>query len=831
VARFATTAPPGTPVSQWPELAALLRERAPIFAVTATRAESFGGQTGFFLVESADFGREGSAAGYLAVFVPRGWLTLSLGDSAEELSVALAGVQVAGRLTADPAAERSFDAHGRMWRVGVGLPSETALQAALPWLAVGWPSAVAILILLIVGVIQRGRRAERAVQRIFEVAPDLLGVAGFDGYFKRVNPAFERTLGYSSAELLGTPFMELVHPDDRDATREAFEQLVGGSGIREFENRYVRKDGSVCWLEWSTWPVPAERLMYGAARDVTERRELLAQTRELVEEQAAQLRVATLVAGGPAPEEVFAAVAREVALLLGLALTEIVRYDGEGSATVIGAYGDHPFPVGSRWKLADPSVMKLVRETGRPARIDDYRGLGGPVAESARGAGFRSAIGAPITVDGRTWGCIIAISTSPEPIPEASEDRLGEFTELVATAIANAESREALARLAAEQAALRRVATLVASGVEPGPVFEAVPREANALLGADIAAVVRFEDDGAVTVMGALGGPHPPGARVQVDPDYVVAAVQLTGQPARFDRDDRGGDVPSVVQDWGVRSALAAPIVVAGEVWGAMTIASLAHALPGDADRRLTDFTDLVATAIASAQWTTELAASRRRIVAASDEARRKIERDLHDGTQQRLVSLALNVHALASTVPPKLHTVRDELAALATGLGDAVGELRELASGIHPAILSEGGLGPALRALARRSSIPVEVDVALEGRLPEQIEIAAYFIVSEALANAAKHARASHIQVAITPREGAVVLTIRDDGVGGAKPGAGSGLTGLVDRVEALGGTIRITSPPGAGTEIAVELPAAETAVSVRGRNPTESEATPPNR
>jgi signal transduction histidine kinase len=203
-----------------------------------------------------------------------------------------------------------------------------------------------------------------------------------------------------------------------------------------------------------------------------------------------------------------------------------------------------------------------------------------------------------------------------------------------------------------------------------------------------------------------------------------------------------------------------------------------------------------------------ELAASRVRIVAAADHARRRIERDLHDGVQQRLVSLGLDVRAIQADVPAQLEELRGELDQLAVGLGGAVEELRELSRGIHPAILSEGGLGPALKALARRSAVPVELEAPLPGRLPEPVEVAAYYVASEALANAAKHAKASAVHVQAHTADGRLRLLVRDDGVGGAEVGRGSGLIGLADRAQALGGTITVTSPAGQGTTLQVELP-----------------------
>jgi signal transduction histidine kinase len=246
---------------------------------------------------------------------------------------------------------------------------------------------------------------------------------------------------------------------------------------------------------------------------------------------------------------------------------------------------------------------------------------------------------------------------------------------------------------------------------------------------------------------------------------------------------------------------------VEGHIWGTMSV-SAKQPLPLDTERRLQKFTELVATAISNAESKSELAASRRRIVAASDEARRRIERDLHDGMQQRLVSLGLGVRAAEASVPPDRGDLRGELSRIAMGLADAVEDLQEISRGIHPAILSKGGLGPALETLANRSTIPVELDVTTDTRVPEAIEVAAYFVASEALANASKHAQASRIAVSLAPRDGSLLLSIRDDGVGGADPARGSGLVGLADRVEALGGSINVQSRPGDGTQITAELP-----------------------
>jgi len=342
-------------------------------------------------------------------------------------------------------------------------------------------------------------------------------------------------------------------------------------------------------------------------------------------------------------------------------------------------------------------------------------------------------------------------------------------------------------------------------------VFHAVCNEAQALLGADRAGMLRFHDDRTVTVMANSGGPgeHRVGTRVSFDPGFVVDWVYETHQAARFDTDDPAAvEMPEVVRMVGVRSAVGSPIVVDGELWGVITLASVDRMLPLGMERRLADFTELVATAIANAESRSALNASRRRIVAASDETRRRIERDLHDGTQQRLVSLGLAVRAVEANLPAERDDLRVQLSGVATGLVAAVEDLQEISRGIHPAILSKGGLVPALRALAHRSVIPVDLEITADLRLAEPIEVAAYFVASEALANAAKHSEASRIDVLLAQRDGSLVLSVCDDGVGGADGSRGSGLVGLGDRVEALGGSIRVSSRPGEGTQITAELP-----------------------
>jgi PAS domain S-box-containing protein len=836
------------------------------------------------------------------------------------------------------------------------------------------------------GVIgERRARARAEVDRLFTISPDMIIVAGFDGYFKRVNPAFEKRLGYTSQEALSRPYIEFVHPDDRERTESRSGSLREGESTIAFENRYVCKDGSIRWIEWTSTPVLEQRLIYAVARDVTERRQAVADLREaeernraLAEEQAALRRVATLVAGAVSPAEVFASTAAEIRRLLGSDFASLARYEPDGTLTNLAHDGGRDSDagvtvVGTRLPVDGDSATGIVLRTGRAARIS-LDSASGPVADLARSLGVLGSVGAPIVVEGRVWG-VIVVSTKREPLPaeterrladftelvatgiadaesraalgrlaeqqtalrrvatlvaegvrpaevfsaiaaevsllldaeaatigrleadgkvavvaisgtasdwsvlgkqfdpdpgtviaaviatgrstrkddydaasdparrlgirsgigvpivvegalwgivaigtvrerfpDDTEQRLEEFTELAATAIANAESRSALGRLAEQQAALRRVATLVAEGVPPAEVLAAVGEEVNGLFGAENATIVRLEDDGMYTVVANFGAPTDAlavGTRRAPEPGWVVSAVIETGRSARKDNDAVASeDIPSVIRDLGIRSSVGAPIVVEGALWGVVIVGTQRERFPEGTEQRLDEFTELAATAIANAGTRAELAASRARIVAASDDTRRQIERDLHDGTQQRLVSLGLALRLAEANVPEELEETRRIIEGVASALNQVIDELREISRGIHPAILSEGGLGPALRTLARRTAMPVKLGVVIEHRLPEPTEVAAYYVVSEALTNATKHANASGVDIEAVVRGSSLRLAIRDDGIGGANPAGGSGLIGLRDRVEALGGSIEVESPPGQGTQITVHFP-----------------------
>ena len=542
-----------------------------------------------------------------------------------------------------------------------------------------------------------------------------------------------------------------------------------------------------------------------------------ARLRQLVEEQAALRRVATLVARGVPPEEVFAAVTEEAGRVLSPGYAHLGRYEPDGALTSVAAWGGGTarLPVGSRWPLGGKNVATLVFETGAPARVDSYADASGPLGVGARERSVGSAAGTPVVVEGRLWGVVVVGTRSGQPpLPAGIEARLTSFTELVAMAIANAEGRARLARLAAEQAALRRVATLVARGVPPEEVFAVVAEEVGQLLPVDSAALCRYEPDGALTFVSQWGSVvrrFPVGSRWMLGGHNVGTLVFQTGRPARVDgyAESSSGELGVTIREAGLRSAIGTPVIVEGRLWGVIPVGSqLEQPLPPDTEARLASFTELVAMAVANAESRGELMASRARIVAAADETGRRIERNLHDGIQQQLVSLMLDLRTVRAAVPPGLAELEGGLSRIAEQLGGVFDQAREISHGIHPAILSQRGLRPALRALARRSAVPVELDLGTGRRLPGQVEVAAYYAVSEALANAAKHAHASAVHVELDAPGEVLRLAIRDDGIGGADPAQGSGLTGLSDRIEAVGGTLDVTSPAGHGTTLLIKIP-----------------------
>ena len=462
--------------------------------------------------------------------------------------------------------------------------------------------------------------------------------------------------------------------------------------------------------------------------------------RELAEEQAALRRVATLVAGGVPAAEVFAAVAREAGLLLGVQAVHIGRYDRDDSVVAVATWG--------RTAERVPVLANVLRDLG-----------------------VRSTVCAPIVVDERLWGVLCAWSKEDMPLPVDIKSKLAAFTELVAPAISSVQAQAEVGRLVDEHAALRRVATLVARESAPAEVFAAVTEEVGRLLRLDDTKMIRYEPDGTATVVASWG--------------YLDTAIAV-GR---------------------VRHAVATPVVVEGRLWGAMIASSRrAPPLPASTESCMGEFTELVATAISNTQARSDLAASRARIVAATDEERRRVVRDLHDGAQQRLVHTVITLKLARRALQGK----KDSGPALVSEALDhaqrATVELRELVHGILPAVLTQGGLRAGVDGLASRMAVPVDNRVSV-GRLPAAVEATAYFVVAEALTNVAKHARAGRASVAARVEDGTLRVRVRDDGVGGARPD-GSGLLGLADRLAGLDGQLRVDSPADGGTLVTAAIP-----------------------
>ena len=375
-------------------------------------------------------------------------------------------------------------------------------------------------------------------------------------------------------------------------------------------------------------------------------------------------------------------------------------------------------------------------------------------------------------------------------------------------------SRDQIRVLAGQQAALHRVATLVARAVTPSEVFSAVARELASCLGVPHATLCRYEPDGSSTVVAVhdenARAILPVGTRLSFEGENLVAMVLRTRRVARLDsHPDAPGRTAEYIRALGFGSGVGVPIVVGGRLWGAAVVGS-SRPLPPDTEARIGDFADLVATAIANADARSELNASRARIVAAGDDARRRFERNLHDGAQQRLVSLKLQLRMAEAGVPPECPALGAQISDAVAGLTDVSDELQEISRGMHPAVLSRGGLGPAIKMLARRSTIPVELELTVDQRLPEYAEVAAYYVLAEALTNAAKHAQATEVRVSCEVDRANLCLRIRDDGIGGADLARGSGLIGLKDRVEAVGGQLEIASIAGRGTSLSAMIPLA---------------------
>jgi len=696
----------------------------------------------------------------------------------------------------------------------LGLSVAGLFGARAPWGIVGVGVVLAALAAALGVVATRRARAQSVLDRIFELSPDVIGVATFEGYFTRLNPAAEEVLGHPMRELLERPYLDFVHPDDRDRTFAEATAIAEGRSTRSFENRYVRKDGSVRVLEWTSMPVVEEGVTYGIARDVTERRRAEAEAERLATEQAALRRVATLVATGASQVEIFTAVAQEIANLVGAEEIRMLRYEDDDSVIVVAGAGEREdvFPVGLRVPLGGDNATTRVARTRAPVRIDNYlEAASGPIAERARPVALSSIVATPILVQGRLWGTIVAGTLREERLPSDTESRLTQFTELMATAIANTESHARAKRLADEQAALWRVATLVAEGAPPTAVFDAVAAETEGLLGADRVSLSRYEPDAEISVLAHRGSGAelvPTGSRLSHEGDNVQEMVRRTERPARMENfDEAQGEIADVQRTMGVRGVVAVPVVLDGRVWGVIGASWVGEESPPvGTEERMAQFARLLATAIANAESRDQLTASRARLVTEGDAARRRLARDLHDGAQQRLVQTIVRLKLAQQALGEEDDQTESLLREALEEAEESNRELRELAHGILPAALTRGGLRAGVDQVVARLDVPVEVDLPGE-RFTADVEASAYFIVAEALTNVVKHAQAEHAEVSAAVEDGVLRVQVRDDGSGGADPD-GHGLVGMADRVTALGGRLEIDSPPGEGTRLAATLP-----------------------
>jgi signal transduction histidine kinase len=531
------------------------------------------------------------------------------------------------------------------------------------------------------------------------------------------------------------------------------------------------------------------------------------------QQEAALRHVATLVARGVPQPEVFAAVVEEVGRVLAGTTVSMGRFGSDETVwpVALSSGVSDRFRIGAPMPLGGKNVSTAVARTGQPVRIDSYADAAGQLSAAIRDEGLRSSVGAPIVVEGALWGVMTASSTD-DPLPADSEERLASFTELVATSIANSDARAQVRQLAEEQAALRRVATLVARASPPAEIFAVVAEEVERLLGFDVVTIYRYDDDGTVTVMAAQGvghGPFQVGWRAGLEGDNVAGKVFRTGHPARIDDyTTASGPLGTGFRELGIRSAVGSPILVGGRLWGALVGGSRQdQPLPAGTETRVGEFTGLVATAIANVEARLELAASRARVVATADETRRRIERDLHDGAQQRLVHTIVSLKVARQEVDraggPGLELIDEALDHAQRGND----QLRELVHGILPAVLRRGGLRAAVENLVTRTALPVSVDV-LDERLPPSVEANAYFVIAEALTNVVKHAQAHKAQVRVFVDGDMLHVEVHDDGAGGARLEGGSGLLGLQDRAAALNGELRVATPRDGGTVITAILP-----------------------
>src|SRR5262245_26851609 len=494
--------------------------------------------------------------------------------------------------------------------------------------------------------------------------------------------------------------------------------------------------------------------------------------------------------------------------LFDAAFDAVVTMDADGLIVEVNAVAEQIFGRSAEEMVGgDLAELLIPGDLREPHR----RGLANYVA-TGDGRVVDHPIEMPaLRADGTEFPVELAIRRLPVPAPPEPPVFIGFVRDITERVRTETELRE----MAAEQTALHRFAALVARGVPLREVVDAVTKEIGRLLGAQTANLIRYDGPDSATVLGGWNIPGvnsvPVGAVVRLDDaDTAAARIYRTRQPARLDSyEDHDSELANMLRELGFRASVGAPIFVEGELWGALMVSSVRPEpfAPG-VEHRIGAFAELTAQALANAEAREELRASRARIVEAADAARRRIERDLHDGAQQRLVSLALTLRRATVLLDRDPAAAGEALTEAGEALDNALAELRELARGIHPAVLSEHGLPAALAALADRAPLMVELDMRLTERPREAVEAAAYYVVAEALTNVVRYAGAPEARVTVERLDGLLSVEVADDGCGGADPASGSGLRGLADRVEALGGRLEVRSPEGDGTVVRAELP-----------------------
>ncbi|MGS0684943.1 GAF domain-containing protein [Nakamurella sp. GG22] len=519
--------------------------------------------------------------------------------------------------------------------------------------------------------------------------------------------------------------------------------------------------------------------------------------RLLADEQAALRRVAELAAREAPAEDVLAAVAAEASALAGVEFTTLLRYGRDGSTVIVAAAGaPEGITVGMRSPGTGDAAVQRVWRTGRPARVDKLAEMTGVWPLLAHSKGFTASAAVPVVLHGQLWGALVVVGRA-EAFPLPIEEHLANFADLAATAVSAADARQGLRQLAGEQAAVRRVAELVARSVELDQIFNAVTTETSSLLGDAAATLLRYERAADATVVASTNDRTPRERRMPVKPSFERDPDVLRPTGPRVP-----GGIPVDAGDRVVK----VPVTVEGHTWGALTVVTSGPPLPAGSEEKLRPFAELTAVAVVNAENKSKLTASRARVIATADETRRRIQRDVHDGAQQRLVHTII-VLKLAREAALEGRSTNELVNEALSNAERASKELRDIVHGILPASLTRGGLRSGLESLLLDLALPVELTVGAP-RLSPQIETTAYFIVAEAITNVVKHAQANRATVDIKVENSTLIIHIADDGVGGAVPGDGSGLTGLLDRVEAGNGTLTVTSPAGGGTMLRAKLP-----------------------